>query len=161
MNDMMQFPTTVEEFMEQYKIVDTEQVYTNGAELVPIFRMKQWFDHIEEVNKTNDDTISRQAAIDAVMKFMPSLTTPDGCGQFDREIYETQEMFVDIGQALSDLPSTEQHGHWTLIDKGHNFYNWECSICGGSGRGDYLFCPYCGAVMDEDIPIEYFENGGI
>lgn len=55
----------------------------------------------------------------------------------------------------------ERHGHWTLIDKGHNFYDWECSICGGSGRGDYDFCPYCGAVMDEDIPIEYFENGGI
>ena len=43
MDEMMQFPNTVEEFMEQYKIVDTEQIYTNGAELVPIFRMKQWF----------------------------------------------------------------------------------------------------------------------
>ena len=40
---MMFFPETVEEFMEQNKIVDTEQIYTNGAELVPIFRMKQWF----------------------------------------------------------------------------------------------------------------------
>ncbi len=45
MADMMTFPNTVEEFMEQYKITDTEQVYTNGAELVPIFRMKQWFNH--------------------------------------------------------------------------------------------------------------------
>lgn len=42
----MQFPKTVEEFMEKYKIVDSAQVYTNGAELVPIFRMKQWFEHI-------------------------------------------------------------------------------------------------------------------
>lgn len=42
-NTMMFFPETVEEFMEQYKIVDTEQIYTNGTELVPIFRMKQWF----------------------------------------------------------------------------------------------------------------------
>ena len=42
-NTMMFFPETVEEFMEQYKIVDTEQIYTNGVELVPIFRMKQWF----------------------------------------------------------------------------------------------------------------------
>ena len=46
MADLMTFPNTVEEFMEQYKIVDTEQVYTNGAELVPIFRMKQWFEHL-------------------------------------------------------------------------------------------------------------------
>ena len=45
MSDCMTFPDTVEEFMEQYKIVDTEQIYTNGTELVPIFRMKQWFEH--------------------------------------------------------------------------------------------------------------------
>ena len=46
MSDMMAFPDTVEEFMENYKIVDTDEVYTNGAELVPIFRMKQWFEHL-------------------------------------------------------------------------------------------------------------------
>lgn len=47
MSDMQTFPDTVDEFMEHYKIVDTEQVYTNGVELVPIFRMKQWFEHSE------------------------------------------------------------------------------------------------------------------
>ena len=46
--DMMTFPNTVEEFMDQYKITDTKQIYTNGAELVPIFRMKQWFNHKPE-----------------------------------------------------------------------------------------------------------------
>ena len=51
MADMMAFPNTVEEFMEKYKITDTERVYTNGAELVPIFRMKQWFDHESEREK--------------------------------------------------------------------------------------------------------------
>ena len=49
MGDRMTFPDTVEEYMEQYKIVDTERVYTNGAELVPIFRMKQWFEHLPSV----------------------------------------------------------------------------------------------------------------
>ena len=51
MADMMVFPETVEEFMYQYKITDTEQIYTNGAELVPIFRMKQWCDHKTEQKK--------------------------------------------------------------------------------------------------------------
>lgn len=46
MDDKMIFPDTVEEFMEQYKIVDTKHVYTNGVALVPIFRMKQWFEHL-------------------------------------------------------------------------------------------------------------------
>lgn len=44
MGEIMQFPETVEEFMQQYKITDTKQIYTNGTELVPIFRMKQWFE---------------------------------------------------------------------------------------------------------------------
>lgn len=47
MSDLMTFPDTVEEFMERYKVIDTKQVYTNGAELVPIFRMKQWFEHLQ------------------------------------------------------------------------------------------------------------------
>ena len=45
MGDMMTFPASVEEFMEQYKMTDTEHVYSNGTEYVPIYRMKQWFEH--------------------------------------------------------------------------------------------------------------------
>lgn len=45
MGDMMAFPATVEEFMEQYKMTDTEHVYSNGTEYIPIYRMKQWFEH--------------------------------------------------------------------------------------------------------------------
>lgn len=49
MNDMMMFPNTVEEFMQSYKITDTEGIYiSKGAELVPIFRMRQWFEHLPE-----------------------------------------------------------------------------------------------------------------
>lgn len=44
MADCMNFPDTVEEFMEQYKVTDYKHIYTNGAELIPIFRMKQWFE---------------------------------------------------------------------------------------------------------------------
>lgn len=46
MSDRMNFPDTVDEFMKQYQIIDTEEVYTNGAELIPVFRMKQWFEHL-------------------------------------------------------------------------------------------------------------------
>ena len=45
MSDMMTFPASVEKFMEQYKMTDTEHVYSNGTEYVPIYRMKQWFEH--------------------------------------------------------------------------------------------------------------------
>ena len=55
MPDMMIFPDTVEEFMDQYKIVDAEGIYmSKGSEMVPIFRMKQWFEH--ERSKEGDAT---------------------------------------------------------------------------------------------------------
>ena len=47
MSECMMFPDTVEEFMEQYKVVDTDGIYmSKGVELVPIFRMRQWFENI-------------------------------------------------------------------------------------------------------------------
>lgn len=49
MADRMEFPKSVDEYMEQYKIVDSKEIYTNGSELVPIFRMKQWFEHIDQM----------------------------------------------------------------------------------------------------------------
>ena len=48
MPDVMMFPDTVEEFMESYKVVDVEHVYSNGVEFVPIYRMRQWFQHQPE-----------------------------------------------------------------------------------------------------------------
>ena len=42
----MCFPETWEEFRKQYRIVDTEEVYTNGVEMIPTFRVEQWLDHI-------------------------------------------------------------------------------------------------------------------
>ena len=46
----MMFPDTVEEFMEQNKMVDIEQIYSNGCEYVPIYRMKQWFAHKPQID---------------------------------------------------------------------------------------------------------------
>ena len=51
MAEMMTFPETFEEFAEQYKIIDDEKIYTNGQELIPIFRVKQWLEHEDLVKK--------------------------------------------------------------------------------------------------------------
>ena len=57
MGDMMTFPATVEEFMEQYKMTDTEHVYSNGTEYVPIYRMKQWFEHCHNQQRPTIDAV--------------------------------------------------------------------------------------------------------
>lgn len=50
MADCMMFPATFEEFAEAYKIVDRKEVYTNGTELIPTYRVKQWLDHTQNDN---------------------------------------------------------------------------------------------------------------
>lgn len=57
MGDVMTFPESVEEFMEQYKMTDTEQVYSNGTEYVPIYRMRQWFENCRNQQRQTIDAI--------------------------------------------------------------------------------------------------------
>ena len=57
MGDMMAFPASVEEFMSQYKMTDTEHVYSNGTEYVPIYRMKQWFEHCRNQQRPTIDAV--------------------------------------------------------------------------------------------------------
>ena len=74
MSDCMTFPDTVEEFMEQYKMIDAEHIYSNGTEYVPIFRMKQWFEHLPSAEpeiirckgEPMDDLIRRQDVLELI-----------------------------------------------------------------------------------------------
>ena len=108
-----------------------------------------------------NDLVSRQAAIDALSKAMPSLTTPDGSGQFDREIYVAQETFVDAMQIIHDMPSAEPErktGHW-IITEGEYMHSrkYQCSECGHQFKWLYNpdfppvfnYCQKCGARMKE------------
>ena len=44
--DIMGFPETFEEYAKRYGFKDTEEHYTNGSELIPVFRVNQWLEHI-------------------------------------------------------------------------------------------------------------------
>ena len=148
MADMMMFPNTVEEFMEQYKIVDTEKIYTNGADLVPIFRMMQWFEHVSAT-----DTISRQMAIDAVCEHGTDL---ERRGITVLAVANHKQATVDLLENLPSVQPERKTGRWILYDKRFPWMqDYKCSECGNyldfsgvnAGRGSANFCPNCGADM--------------
>lgn len=59
MGDMMSFPNTIDEFLDDYSFKDKEEVYTNGSMLIPTFRVKQGIEHhARELN----NVINRQKA---------------------------------------------------------------------------------------------------
>lgn len=173
MSDCMYFPDTVEEFMEQYKMTDAKQVYSNGTEYVPIFRMKQWFEH-EKVapshEGTTSDTISRQQAIDALdkqikqcCKALGSLSLSD----VDKHAVEVEMASLSAyREILENLPTVQpepQEGEWELKD-----HQWECNKCGCrinvknplcDNNWNYYFCPHCGTKMIIAVQRFLKENG--
>lgn len=46
MNDCMMFPDDWREFLKSYSFKDTEELYTNGSELIPVFRVEQLIEHL-------------------------------------------------------------------------------------------------------------------
>lgn len=56
----MKFLETWEEFEECYGFTDNQEVYTNGARLIPSFRVEQWLNRIkaktQKVEQSNFDT---------------------------------------------------------------------------------------------------------
>lgn len=41
MADIMSFPETIDNFINDYSFFDEKQIYTNGGRLIPVFRIYQ------------------------------------------------------------------------------------------------------------------------
>ena len=87
----------------------------------------------------SDDTISRQAAINALD------------GEFTitgRENAETIRDYINgVDKKLRELPSAERHGRW----EDYSIEKWiyaKCSECGTVHDVRSNYCPNCGAKME-------------
>ena len=49
--DVMNFPEDPIEFINDYSFIDKFKMYTNGCELIPVFRVKQMIEHYFTDNK--------------------------------------------------------------------------------------------------------------
>ena len=83
----------------------------------------------------NDDTISRQAAKEAVRMVVKDLPTR-----------------TEINILINDLPSAQPErktGKWIYITDGHYEY-FKCDQCEKHSGEPTPFCRYCGADMREE-----------
>ena len=55
-NEEMEFPITFERFAKEYGFKDDKEVYTNGSDLISIFRVKQWLEHDNKLRTIETDT---------------------------------------------------------------------------------------------------------
>ena len=65
--EQMDFPNTFDEFAKDYGFKDKNEIYTNGSELIPVFRVKQWLEHIAITkNDLGVDCVSRKEVFETI-----------------------------------------------------------------------------------------------
>lgn len=94
MGDCVTFPKTFDEFAEEYKILDSKEVYTNGTELIPIFRVKQWLEH-QAFEKPTKGTLSIN--YEGEYKRLKEM-----CGELECEIRQWEAMNRDYELQLTE-----------------------------------------------------------
>lgn len=86
-----------------------------------------------------NDLISRQAAIDALVK-RTHLT------------WERLKTMYPMLNVFEKLPSAERRGRWVDVEPApHNLFYATCSVCGDRQTIEVAnYCQMCGASMDGD-----------
>ena len=128
MADMMDYPPTWEEFIDNFTILDVEEVYTNRDVLVPLFRVKQMIEHYYKPEKTIEDAFKDKKFIGV---------NDDGRVSF------------------TCIPYRE--GHMEIAKSGPSYIVYRYTCCGyehaesktdtGASEVPPNWCPNCGAKI--------------
>ena len=128
---------------------------------IAIEQLKQLGYSFGEKIRTDNDTISRQAAIDALERIFDrceeiEVHLPEG--DPDRTGYKMYPDYMTVWKYLRQLPSAQpkrKTGKW-IYQSGLGWgETWICSECGEKttstimGKPRYEWCPMCGADMRE------------
>lgn len=160
MSDLMTFPNTVEEFMEQYKIIDTEQVYTNGAELVPIFRMKQWFEHLSTAEPSGGlvDRRVLKAHLQAIVEYYEAEMEKAAKLEVWTHRYHCKVAKLateDVLELIDNLDTAQEGKKGKWVKAWSNMSNgciqvdgYRCSKCNVLYPWATNYCPNCGEIME-------------
>lgn len=110
MSEQMKFPVTFEEFAKEYGFKDDKEVYTNGSDLIPIFRVKQWLEHDNKLRKIETDT-AYECGKHANRWISVSEMLPPCCGMYivTRKIYDCPDTAPII---MSDESWFDGHNTW-------------------------------------------------
>ena len=99
----------------------------------------------------NDDTISRQAALDAIDRLiLPQVKGETAAEEINRVAWRCAINCAE--EMIGHLPSAERHGRWIKKYRG----NYLCSVCGAWYRttDDY------GNIIDGEMTANYCESCG-
>ena len=151
------------------KIKSAKYIDSNYVDNVSINTLKIAISALNALETNVEDTISRQAAIDAPKKFTRDCNPDHFVGHSNFIDYMDSIGIWSFGEwqfangfnlglkaaevAIEELPSTERAGRW--LDT-YNDGDWHCSECGAIVEKDeqdrhyWQRCYHCGARMVDD-----------
>ena len=89
MADTMGFPNTMKEFIDIFSFKDSEEIYTNGTELIPVFRVEQALEHYTKEKRNNAiDEFAERIKQGDVIEYMGSYVSYEAIVSFIDEIAE-------------------------------------------------------------------------
>ena len=104
MADCMEFPKDWAKFLEDYSFRDHKEFYTNGARLIPTFRVEQMMHHY--LRKAAEDAVHVVRCKDC--EYWERLTKGNLCGDCNgrrnglKEEYTTEDDFCSYGERRTD-----------------------------------------------------------
>ena len=93
MNEQMWFPKNIKEFIDDYSFKDKEEIYTNGSQLIQVFRVEQALEHYYQPYKD----IEEELGIDLITLFKALKQ-----GVYFNEDKKLHAVFLDVG-SLGDF----------------------------------------------------------
>lgn len=102
--------------------------------------------------------VDRQKAIEAFIRCGTPGACSDKCAYFAEGFNCYRAMKHDLLELLKEQPE-QKHGHWKLVQDYYDDEHWQCSACGcewyleagNPKENNMLYCPECGAKMDEEV----------
>ena len=103
MGDRMEFPKDWKKFLEDYSFKDKEEIYTNGARLIPTFRVEQMMEHY--LRKATEDAVPVVRCKDCKWGCSPYGDEDDGwtaCANIHGRPIFRDEHFCSSGERRTD-----------------------------------------------------------
>ena len=99
-----------------------------------------------------DDLISRQAAIDALAKFVPYAICDESTESYTNGLTDAYNLICQLPSAQPERKKAEWNYYYRKTTKD----TFVCNGCGAcfvviQGADKMNYCPNCGAKMDEEI----------
>lgn len=91
MNTSIEFPDDWHDFLKLNQFIDSKEVYTNGIELIPVFRVEQLIEHL----------LKEQEAVEPEVEVLNEIDRLYRCPRCHKHFfYEKQKYCDQCGQAV-------------------------------------------------------------